>query len=113
MAVVIGTQDLKNARITNLFEMEKVVRHEEYINYRGISHDIALIKLKVPVQLKDNVQAACLPTGPLDRLAVNGSVNCAVAGWGVTSIDQVCKLIFDKFEKPSDGLETAPKNLWP
>ncbi|XP_055344662.1 transmembrane protease serine 9-like [Paramacrobiotus metropolitanus] len=92
MAVVIGTQDLKNARLKNLFDVERIVRHEEYINYRGISHDVALVKLRVPLQFTANVQAVCLPTRALDQVAVNGRVKCLTAGWGVTNAEQISEL---------------------
>lgn len=62
-------------------EVEAIFRHPKY-NAGNYSHDFALMKLKTPVEIKDEVQLANLPPADFDPTANGAAANSEVAGWG-------------------------------
>ena len=64
--IAYGDNDL-----VRIYEQKKIVEveayhvHPDFINY-DLSNDIALIKLKKPLNFSDAVQPACLPDQPRD-----------------------------------------------
>lgn len=58
---------------------DKIEVHPQF-NMILATHDIALIKLQIPVNFNANTQPICLPS-PKDTLTQPGTV-CTVAGWG-------------------------------
>jgi len=59
-------------------EVEKVFRHEGY-NPRELNNDIAMFKLKKPVQVNKFVSPICLP-----KANVPAGSQCYITGWGKT-----------------------------
>ncbi|NXE56926.1 TMPS5 protease, partial [Casuarius casuarius] len=64
--------------------VEKIIYHSLYDD-RSLDYDIALMKLKVPLNFSDAVGAVCLPPSRQDLLH---GTRCWVSGWGYTSPDQ-------------------------
>ncbi|NWW75756.1 ACRO protein, partial [Climacteris rufus] len=63
--------------------IKKLLRHKKY-NRRDLSYDIALLKLKQPVQCSPYIQLACL-ADPILGVSLPKGLNCWVAGWGYTT----------------------------
>ncbi|XP_034250849.1 uncharacterized protein LOC117651154 [Thrips palmi] len=76
-------------------DVEEVIEHPEYEKNAkkptGLWNDIALIRLKRPVDFSDSVKPICLPfafpTGP-DDAPVPGDASQTVVGWGRISQDE-------------------------
>ncbi|XP_035202107.1 transmembrane protease serine 5 isoform X4 [Oxyura jamaicensis] len=64
--------------------VEKVIYHPLY-NGSSLDYDIALMKLRVPLNFSDAIRAVCLP--PSHRDLFQGTP-CWVSGWGYTRPDQ-------------------------
>nr|XP_025970179.1 transmembrane protease serine 5 isoform X4 [Dromaius novaehollandiae] len=64
--------------------VEKIIYHSLYDD-KSLDYDIALMKLKVPLNFSDAVGAVCLPPSRQDLLH---GTRCWVSGWGYTSPDQ-------------------------
>ena len=47
-----------------------------------VENDIALVRLRDPVTLNENINIACLPRNTEEE--VNDKSKCFVAGWGTT-----------------------------
>ena len=43
------------------FSVERIINHHSYQRPKGMAHDISLLKLSRPAQLKRTVNLACLP----------------------------------------------------
>uniref|UniRef100_A0A8C3BGG7 Mitochondrial E3 ubiquitin protein ligase 1 n=1 Tax=Cairina moschata TaxID=8855 RepID=A0A8C3BGG7_CAIMO len=77
--VVLGEHDLTvEDDGTVVAEVEKFIVHESWNSYL-IINDIALIKLKQPVQETESIQAACLPPSDLE---LPNDYPCEITGWG-------------------------------
>ncbi|XP_061829142.1 transmembrane protease serine 5 [Nerophis lumbriciformis] len=79
--------------VTHSAKMTEHVRHavEKIIynkNYKHVSHDsdIALMKLRTPLNFSDIVRPVCLPQYDYD---VPGGTQCWISGWGYTQPDGV------------------------
>ncbi|EDV92748.1 serine protease easter [Drosophila grimshawi] len=81
--------------------IEEIIVHPSY-NKDGVSqmHDIAMIRLKDPVQFSDFLQPICLPNKQLDADELVGLVT-EVAGWQAKSSSRMKKseVIITAFEK--------------
>uniref|UniRef100_A0A8B9PSR2 Transmembrane serine protease 5 n=1 Tax=Apteryx owenii TaxID=8824 RepID=A0A8B9PSR2_APTOW len=64
--------------------VEKIIYHSLYDD-KSLDYDIALMKLKVPLNFSDAVRAVCLPPSRHDLLQ---GTQCWVSGWGYTRPDQ-------------------------
>uniref|UniRef100_A0A8B9E964 Transmembrane serine protease 5 n=1 Tax=Anser cygnoides TaxID=8845 RepID=A0A8B9E964_ANSCY len=64
--------------------VEKVIYHPLY-NGSSLDYDIALMKLRIPLNFSDAIRAVCLP--PSHRDLFQGTP-CWVSGWGYTRPDQ-------------------------
>lgn len=63
--------------------VELIIPHKSYTS-QSADYDVALIKMKRPVDLKsDPVLPVCLPTGD-DKLDTYEGLNATVTGWGRT-----------------------------
>jgi len=64
------------------FGIEKIIMHESYKKPVGLSHDIALMKLRKPATLNRYVGLACLPDkGTLPNLPIdNKNKKCWITG---------------------------------
>lgn len=58
------------------YQAERVVMHSQY-NPRTLDNDIALIKVKKPIQFNKYVQPVCLPSKEF-----SAGTNCYITGWG-------------------------------
>lgn len=87
-AVRFGSVDLTKDRdcddcpLAVEHEIEKSIIHKQYPSRDG--HDIALIKLKTPVSLTENVRTICLPLKKDNLLTTNVHNNFTVMGFGRT-----------------------------
>uniref|UniRef100_A0A8C3CNI9 Transmembrane protease serine 5 n=1 Tax=Cairina moschata TaxID=8855 RepID=A0A8C3CNI9_CAIMO len=64
--------------------VEKVISHPLY-NGSSLDYDIALMKLRVPLNFSDAIRAVCLPPSHQDLFP---GTPCWVSGWGYTRPDQ-------------------------
>uniref|UniRef100_A0A8B9ZEI8 Peptidase S1 domain-containing protein n=1 Tax=Anas platyrhynchos TaxID=8839 RepID=A0A8B9ZEI8_ANAPL len=77
--VVLGEYDLTVEDDSAVVaEVEDFIVHENWNSYL-IVNDIALIKLKEPVQESESIQAACLPPSGLE---LPNDYPCEITGWG-------------------------------
>ncbi|XP_018598253.1 transmembrane protease serine 5 [Scleropages formosus] len=65
--------------------VEKIVYNKNY-NHKTHDNDIALMKLKTPLNFTDAVKPVCLPKYSRD---LPGGTQCWISGWGYTSPDDV------------------------
>lgn len=71
-------------------EVEEAIPHPQYeASSRHRHNDIALIRLRTPVQLNEYIQPVCLPL-PSVRSAINNSELLVVSGWGRTLLSKYC-----------------------
>ena len=61
------------------FAVERIINHENYKRPRGLAHDIAMLKLNKPAQIKENVGLACLPAYSQDVTEIDNKA-CWVTG---------------------------------
>ncbi|KAM3184431.1 hypothetical protein ACTXT7_008383 [Hymenolepis weldensis] len=87
LIVIVGEHNLHEPEEFQVdHEVEKIFTYPKMFSATGnnfdAKDDIALLKLKKPVQFNENVRPACLPNPGEEFEAGN---ICAVAGWGQTS----------------------------
>lgn len=78
LSVLVGTNDLFDGG--DRMEIERVFVHPSYIYKYVTFADVALIKLKEPVEINEMVTPVCLPFVN----NVNLTETCYVTGWGYT-----------------------------
>jgi len=61
-----------------LLSLNRVIWHEHFDEDDDLDNDVAVLELKTPAQLNNQVGTVCLPT--LDVPAVG--TNCTITGWG-------------------------------
>ncbi|NWI51729.1 TMPS5 protease, partial [Calyptomena viridis] len=64
--------------------VQDIIYHPLY-NDNSLDYDIALMKLRVPLNFSDAIRAVCLPPSHQDLLQ---GTQCWVSGWGYTTPDQ-------------------------
>ncbi|KAJ7424935.1 transmembrane protease serine 5-like protein [Pitangus sulphuratus] len=64
--------------------VQEIVHHPLY-NHNSLDYDIALMKLRVPLNFSAAIRAVCLPPSHQDLLQ---GTQCWVSGWGYTTPDQ-------------------------
>ncbi|XP_058866328.1 transmembrane protease serine 5-like [Acipenser ruthenus] len=65
--------------------VEKMIYNKQY-NHRSHDNDIALVKLKSPLNFTDTIRPVCLPRYDQD---FSGGTRCWISGWGYTRPDDV------------------------
>ncbi|XP_076147233.1 transmembrane protease serine 5 [Alosa pseudoharengus] len=65
--------------------VEKIIYNKNY-NHRTHDNDIALMKLKTPLNFSDTIRPVCLPKYDFD---LSGGTQCWISGWGYTQPDDV------------------------
>ncbi|XP_015193099.1 transmembrane protease serine 5 isoform X1 [Lepisosteus oculatus] len=83
-AGVVTRSSTKLAQHTG-YAVEKILYHKNY-NHRSHDNDIALIKLKTPLNFTDTIRPVCLPQYDHD---FPGGTQCWISGWGYTRPDEV------------------------
>lgn len=87
--LLIGIADHKQfstkdniAGVTALVHVKKIIVHENFVDEGRINYDIALLRLKKPLDLLSHSQLkpVCLPTGSTE--AYEGAI-ASVYGWGI------------------------------
>ncbi|XP_057305177.1 chymotrypsinogen B-like [Hydractinia symbiolongicarpus] len=77
--VVLGLHNRSHKALPDdTYQVTRVIVHS---GYRYKSNDIAVLKLKRPVMMKNNIQRVCLPEQ--DQPPVDGTT-CYITGWGKT-----------------------------
>lgn len=92
-------------------EYEKWIRHPKYWTPKPSVNDIALIKLRQPLDFKEKhkqLRSICLPNATMPLNVLNGK-KCIVTGWGFTKwnerghgklkIKKKCKKVLKKYKK--------------
>uniref|UniRef100_A0A3Q3JKT5 Peptidase S1 domain-containing protein n=1 Tax=Monopterus albus TaxID=43700 RepID=A0A3Q3JKT5_MONAL len=67
------------------YVVEKIIYNKNY-NHRSHDGDIALMKLRTPLNFSDTVRPICLPRYDDDH---PGGTRCWISGWGYTQPDSV------------------------
>nr|XP_009289871.1 transmembrane protease serine 5 isoform X2 [Danio rerio] len=67
------------------FAVERIIYNKNY-NHRTHDNDIALVKLKTPLNFSDTIRPVCLPQYDHD---LPGGTQCWISGWGYTQPDDV------------------------
>uniref|UniRef100_A0A9J7ZT78 Transmembrane serine protease 5 n=1 Tax=Cyprinus carpio carpio TaxID=630221 RepID=A0A9J7ZT78_CYPCA len=63
--------------------VEKIIYNKNY-NHRTHDNDIALVKLRAPLNFSDTIRPVCLPQYDYD---LPGGTQCWISGWGYTQPD--------------------------
>jgi len=80
LQIKVGEHDHRSSDgYEQVVDVERIIPHERY-NSRTVQNDIALIKLKSPVQLNRRVSTICLPAAGSSPSV--GSRQCYLSGWG-------------------------------
>ncbi|XP_060560620.1 chymotrypsin B-like [Ruditapes philippinarum] len=80
--VVLGEHDRSTENGREITSSATVFSHQNYENSAPYPNDIALLKLKTPVALNDNIHPACLPEN--GTTFDTGTDDCWITGWGDT-----------------------------
>ncbi|XP_071768959.1 transmembrane protease serine 5 [Centroberyx gerrardi] len=67
------------------YAVEKIIYNKNY-NHRSHDSDIALMKLRTPLNFSDTIRPVCLPQYDYD---LPGGMQCWISGWGYTQPDDV------------------------
>ncbi|XDV32502.1 hypothetical protein PO909_003297 [Leuciscus waleckii] len=67
------------------FAVERIIYNKNY-NHRTHDNDIALVKLRTPLNFSDTIRPVCLPQYDHD---LPGGTQCWISGWGYTQPDDV------------------------
>ncbi|XP_077199822.1 coagulation factor X-like [Paroedura picta] len=80
--VILGEVDVASRERTGtLFAVEKIFIHHRFV-LKTYDYDIALIKLKRPIQFSENITAACLPTQDFANQILMAQEVGMVSGFG-------------------------------
>ncbi|KAM4710211.1 plasma kallikrein [Discoglossus pictus] len=95
--VYIGFLELSNiTQSTPFYEVEQIIVHPFYTGAEN-GTDIALLKLKTPIQYNENQQAVCLPPKQTSTVMPN---LCWITGWGYTEENGNTNNILQKAQVP-------------
>lgn len=95
------------------YAVEKHWLHPKYKKTNlQMEHDIAVVKLKKPVQMSKSVGIACLPK---KNEKVPRNSKCYIAGWGVTEVhdgvhDGKSEILMDGVLRPISNSQCSQKN---
>uniref|UniRef100_A0AAV2J5L6 Transmembrane protease serine 5 n=1 Tax=Knipowitschia caucasica TaxID=637954 RepID=A0AAV2J5L6_KNICA len=67
------------------YAVEKIIYNKNY-NHRSHDSDIALMKLRTPLNFSDTIRPVCLPQYNYD---LPGGTQCWISGWGYTQPDGI------------------------
>ncbi|XP_064158527.1 transmembrane protease serine 5 [Anguilla rostrata] len=67
------------------YAVDKIIYNKNY-NHRSHDNDIALMKLRTPLNFTDTIRPVCLPQYDYD---LPGGTQCWISGWGYTQPDEV------------------------
>ena len=98
--VAVGLSNMHDSRIKDhrdnfpLREVDQVYVHPDYIDHPryGSPNDIALLKLKSPLELDESLPAICLPD-PDETAESFESQVCKLAGWGATEYNKFTSIV--------------------
>ncbi|XP_011496144.1 PREDICTED: serine protease snake-like [Ceratosolen solmsi marchali] len=107
--VKLGTVHLNdNAQYVQHIAIDKIISHPKYkrsMNY----YDIAILKLKRPINISKNIMPICLQTKPIPNLQQLVNMSLIVTGWGATSFEDEGSEILKK--TPSLQIEVISKTV--
>ncbi|XP_034723549.1 transmembrane protease serine 5 isoform X2 [Etheostoma cragini] len=83
-AGIVTRTSAKMAQHTG-YAVEKIIYNKNY-NHRSHDSDIALMKLRTPLNFSDTIRPVCLPQYDYD---LPGGTQCWISGWGYTQADGV------------------------
>uniref|UniRef100_A0A3B4WFH7 Transmembrane serine protease 5 n=1 Tax=Seriola lalandi dorsalis TaxID=1841481 RepID=A0A3B4WFH7_SERLL len=81
-AGIVTRSSTKMAQHTG-YAVEKIIYNKNY-NHRSHDSDIALMKLRTPLNFSDTIRPVCLPRYEYD---LPGGTQCWISGWGYTQPD--------------------------
>ncbi|KAJ0021978.1 hypothetical protein NQD34_009468, partial [Periophthalmus magnuspinnatus] len=83
--VYAGLVTRSSAKMTQRtgYAVEKIIYNKNY-NHRSHDSDIALMKLRTPLNFSDTIRPVCLPQYDYD---LPGGTQCWISGWGYTQPD--------------------------
>uniref|UniRef100_A0A3B4UGT1 Transmembrane serine protease 5 n=1 Tax=Seriola dumerili TaxID=41447 RepID=A0A3B4UGT1_SERDU len=81
-AGIVTRSSTKMAQHTG-YAVEKIIYNKNY-NHRSHDSDIALMKLRTPLNFSDTIRPVCLPQYEYD---LPGGTQCWISGWGYTQPD--------------------------
>ncbi|XP_008278873.1 transmembrane protease serine 5 [Stegastes partitus] len=83
-AGIVTRSSAKMAQHTG-YAVEKIIYNKNY-NHRSHDSDIALMKLRTPLNFSDTIRPICLPQYDYD---LPGGTQCWISGWGYTQPDGI------------------------
>ncbi|XP_076592108.1 transmembrane protease serine 5 isoform X2 [Chaetodon auriga] len=83
-AGIVTRSSAKMAQHTG-YAVEKIIYNKNY-NHRSHDSDIALMKLRTPLNFSDTIRPVCLPQYDYD---LPGGTQCWISGWGYTQPEGV------------------------
>ncbi|XP_056139688.1 transmembrane protease serine 5 [Lampris incognitus] len=83
-AGIVMRSSTKTAQSTG-YAVERIIYNKNY-NHRSHDSDIALMKLRTPLNFSDTIRPVCLPQYDHD---LPGGTQCWISGWGYTQPDDV------------------------
>ncbi|KAF7218649.1 transmembrane protease serine 5-like [Nothobranchius furzeri] len=81
-AGIVTRSSAKTAQLAG-YAVEKIIYNKNY-NHRSHDSDIALMKLRRPLNFSDTIRPICLPQFDYD---LPGGTQCWISGWGYTQPD--------------------------
>ncbi|XP_072493834.1 serine protease 42-like [Notamacropus eugenii] len=79
--VKLGDMSYYTSKNSIVVDVKDIIIHPSYSELIVVKNDIALVRLKSPVNLTQKIQPICLPS---NKLYLKNGTRCWVAGWGRT-----------------------------
>ncbi|EZA60544.1 Serine protease snake [Ooceraea biroi] len=82
--VRVGSEDLRSVGDAQRIPISNVITHPRYkrsVNY----NDVAILKLRKPVRMDNNVRPICMQTKSLTSMDITPNISLVVIGWGATT----------------------------
>ncbi|XP_044738346.1 transmembrane protease serine 9 [Chrysoperla carnea] len=107
LRVKVGSLDVDSSDKGELYEVQNIRKHPNYyISDSSMKDNIAVLKLKKPLKLSENVAKALFPPSYFDLKSIQGEI----IGWDINNLTQSHNLVISNVR---NGNATACKQLYP
>nr|XP_019562456.2 chymotrypsin-1-like [Aedes albopictus] len=90
-SIQVGRTEITKAADSSVFDIDRVIIHPEYTPSNSYKNDIAVFKLKRPLEFSQSVQPVQLPSPCFEVPESNPEVS--LLGWGVTDAGVVASIL--------------------